>query len=231
MNLTPTLLFEDQHLIVLSKPAGLLSQGEATGDLNLVDWLRGYLGRPYVGLVHRLDRNTSGIMIIAKRSKSAERLTRDLQDGKIVRSYLGWIEGHLGPLHDCIRWHHYLQKDERKNLVRVFPFSGSKRVPGAQEAILSATPLQFGTWKSRPITLLEFILETGRSHQIRAQSAYENHPLLGDLKYGGRSVADFPRPALHSSRLVFDHPMSHQRMEFEAPLPEDFKQIAAKSNP
>src|SRR6185312_17156504 len=88
---TPKILFEDQHLIVLSKPAGLLSQGEKTGDENLVDWLRTYLGRPYVGLVHRLDRNTSGIMVVAKRTKSAQRLTDALQKGDLHRSYLGWV--------------------------------------------------------------------------------------------------------------------------------------------
>lgn len=220
MNLIPTILFEDQHLVVLSKPAGLLSQGEKTGDLNLVDWLRDHFGRHYVGLIHRLDRNTSGIMIVAKRSKSAERLTRDLQEGKLFRSYLGCVEGHLGKLHEPIRWHHFLQKDERRNKVQVVTRSPHKNV-GAKEAVLSAKPLQHGTWKSRPVTLVEFKLETGRSHQIRVQSAHEKHPLLGDTKYGKKLVADFPRPALHSFRISFNHPMSHEKMEFEAPIPDD----------
>src|SRR4051812_21602955 len=106
-DLIPKILFEDPHLLVLDKPAGLLSQGEKTGDENLVDWLRQYLGRPYVGLVHRLDRNTSGVMVIAKRTKSASRLTEALQAGKIDRSYLAWVEGRL---ERPVRWEHYLWK-------------------------------------------------------------------------------------------------------------------------
>jgi 23S rRNA pseudouridine1911/1915/1917 synthase len=89
----PKILFEDTHVIVLSKPAGMLSQGDISGDESLVDWLRTYLGRNYVGLIHRLDRNTSGIMIIGKRSKSANRLTESLQKGDLERSYIAIVEG------------------------------------------------------------------------------------------------------------------------------------------
>ena len=222
--LKPIIIFEDKNLIVLSKPAGLLSQGEITGDHNLVDWLRGYFGRAYVGLLHRLDRNTSGIMLVAKRSKAAERLTRDLQDGKIFRSYLGWVEGHLGEPGKEIRWRHSLLKDSRQNLVRVIPLSSAEKTKEAKEAILVATPLQYSVWNSRPVTLVQFVLETGRSHQIRVQSAYEKHPLLGDPKYGRKTI-DFPRPALHSHRMSFEHPISHEKMEFEAPYPDDFLKI------
>lgn len=220
--LAPKILFEDTHLIVLSKPAGLLSQGEVTGDMNLVDWLRAYLGRPYVGLIHRLDRNTSGIMIVAKRTKSAERLTRSLQEGRIARSYLAWVEGTVtGP----VRWAHWLWKDTARNQVSVV----TRSHPQAKEAVLYARPLRQARWRSRPVTLLELELETGRSHQIRVQAAHEGHALLGDRKYGGRGEADFPRPALHSHRLRFEHPMSHEVMEFEAPPPEDFNTISGSS--
>jgi 23S rRNA pseudouridine1911/1915/1917 synthase len=224
--LDPKIIYEDQHLVVLSKPAGLLSQGEKTGDQNLVDWLRHYFGRNYVGLIHRLDRNTSGIMIVAKRSKSAERLTRDLQEGKIYRSYLGWVEGTLGKgaLGQPIRWSHLLWKDTRTNRVQVVN-EGHARRAEAKKAILTATPVAHGTWHSRPVTLVQFVLETGRSHQIRAQAAHEKHPLLGDAKYQRNAEPDFSRPALHSHRLIFEHPMSHEKMEFDAPLPEDFKKI------
>jgi 23S rRNA pseudouridine1911/1915/1917 synthase len=234
-DLAPMIIFEDQHLVVLSKPAGLLSQGEKTGDQNLVDWLRGHFGRNYVGLVHRLDRNTSGIMIVAKRSKSAERLTRDLQAGKIYRSYLGWVEGTLGQKQpgQPIQWSHYLWKDNATNRVQVVGDRHPRRSE-AKIAVLSATPLDYGSWNSRPLTLVQFVLETGRSHQIRAQTSHEGHPLLGDSKYQRNRDVDFPRPALHSHRLIFEHPMSHEKMEFEAPLPEDFRKIrtaAAKSTP
>src|SRR3954466_7112299 len=127
MPLSPKILFEDQHLVVLSKPAGLLSQGEKTGDENLVDWLRGYFGRNYVGLIHRLDRNTSGLMVVAKRTKSAQRLTDALQDGSLKRTYLAWV---VGDLRAPTTWEHWLLKDEAKNVVRAV----AKETPGAKSA-------------------------------------------------------------------------------------------------
>ena len=214
--LAPTLLYEDTHLIVLSKPAGLLSQGEKTGDENLVDWLRVYLGRNFVGLVHRLDRNTSGVMVVAKRSKSAQRLTDQLQSGKLERTYLAWVQGTLTDQHV---WAHHLWKDSKKNTVHVVTASH----PRGHPASLLATPIGRGVFKGLSLTLVEFMLQTGRSHQIRVQSAHEKHPLLGDHKYGGSTL--FPRPALHSHRLAFEHPMSGEIMQIGAPLPQDMAAI------
>ncbi|MBC7692547.1 MAG: RluA family pseudouridine synthase [Methylotenera sp.] len=217
--LIPTILFEDPHLVVLSKPAGLLSQGEVTGDDNLVDWLRGHFGRKYVGLVHRLDRNTSGIMIVAKRTKSAQRLTDSLQEGKIQRNYQAWLEGRL---ETAVRWEHLLLKDADKNVVKVV-----RSNPKAQKAILHAVPLQQARYQGLQLTLAEIELETGRSHQIRAQAAHEGYPLLGDVKYGSNSASSrkFGRPALHSHRLKFPHPMTEAEMSFEAPLPPDMRSL------
>jgi 23S rRNA pseudouridine1911/1915/1917 synthase len=218
---SPKILYEDTHLIVLDKPAGLLSQGEKTSDENLVDWLRQYLGRPYVGLVHRLDRNTSGAMIVAKRTKAASRLTESLQAGRLERGYLAWLEGTLPA---PARWRHFLKKDESQNVTRVVRGAGA----GAKEAVLSVEPVGSGAWQGTLLTLARFKLETGRSHQIRAQAAHEGHPLLGDAKYGSR--ARFGRPALHSHKIRFDHPMSREWMEFEAPLPEDMKQVTSRKD-
>jgi 23S rRNA pseudouridine1911/1915/1917 synthase len=204
-------LFEDANVIVLSKPAGLLSQGEHTGDENLVDLLRARFGRPYVGLVHRLDRNTSGAMVVAKRTKAAQRLTADLQKGTLTREYLAWLEGRLPA---PAEWEDRLLKDEKTNTVRV------ARGTGGQLARLRVEPLRPGRWRGAEVTLARFVLETGRSHQIRAQSAHRGHPLLGDSKYGARADG-FPRPALHSSRVSFEHPISRERLTFEAPLPAD----------
>lgn len=228
----PLILFEDQHFVVLSKPAGLLSQGEKTSDENLVDWLRGYFGRNYVGLIHRLDRNTSGIMVVAKRTKSAKRLTDALQNGTLHRSYLAWIGGSLT---NAQTWRHFLSKDERTNTVRVVkgpPGGTSSGAPNraqenAKEAVLRVRPILSETFQGSPITLAEFVLETGRSHQIRAQAAHEKHALLGDAKYGG--LQGFHRPALHSFQLSFPHPMSKEVMTFRAPLPEDFKGVSKSS--
>lgn len=212
--LSPEVLFEDQHLIVLAKPAGLLSQGEHTGDVNVVDWLRQRFGRPYVGLVHRLDRNTSGIMVVAKRTKAANRLTESLQKGELERTYLAWLVGNLaGPA----RWSHRLEKNEATNVVRVVK-------SGGKESALAVTPVKPGKFEGLALTLAEFKLETGRSHQIRVQAAYEGYPLLGDSKYGAKQGAGglrFGRPALHSHRLSFPHPMGGAPVSFEAKLPED----------
>jgi len=214
--LSPTVLFEDTHLIVLDKPAGLLSQGEHTGDENLVDWLRGYFGRNYVGLIHRLDRNTSGVMVVAKRTKAARRLTEALRDGKLIRTYTAWLNGNLKK---PARWQHILSKDEKRNIVSVA--AGNKE--GAKTAVLSVIPVRHIRYQGRDLTLAEFRLETGRSHQIRVQSAHEGHPVFGDTKYGGSHCGETGRPLLHSRRIEFPHPMSGEILKFEAPLPEDMK--------
>jgi len=218
----PAILFEDPHLIVLSKPAGFLSQGEKKGDANVVDWLRGYLGRHYVGLVHRLDRNVSGVMVAAKRTKAARRLTEALCSDQMSRVYRGWLAGKLSRK---ARWSHTLLKDEETNLTRVV----SSRHPKGKAAVLSVRPLGYGRWEGMDLTLAEFELETGRSHQIRAQAAAEGFPILGDEKYGGpgrRALnKKFGRPALHSFRIRFPHPMTGETLVFEAELPEDMQRI------
>lgn len=208
-----SILFEDPHLIVLSKPAGLLSQADISEEPDLVSWLRVYLKRNYVGLIHRLDRNTSGIMIVAKRTKSAQRLTDALQKGEIQRSYLAWL---VGSLDSEVRWTHHLEKDPRTNTVRVVKKAGQGKI-----ATLSAKPLRKALWRSHLCTLAEIILETGRSHQIRVQAAHEGLPLLGDRKYG--KSLDFTRVALHSHTLRFPHPMSGDSLTFQAPLPADLQ--------
>lgn len=221
--LIPEIIFEDQHLIVLSKPAGLLSQGEHTGDENVVDWLRQYFGRNYVGLVHRLDRNTSGAMVVAKRTKSAQRLTDALQKGELQRTYLAWLSG---VLREPARWQHSLLKDEKSNLVRVVTPSH----PQGKKALLTVRPIRTGFYEKQPVTLAEFVLETGRSHQIRVQAAQEDHPLLGDTKYATsksvQPVSLFGRPALHSNLIRFPHPMSGEMLTFEAPLPADMLSVS-----
>ena len=210
------ILFEDQHLLVLSKSAGLLSQGDISGEASLVDLLRVHFGRPYVGLIHRLDRNTSGLMIVAKRTKSAERLSAQLLSGELVRNYHAVLSGKFA-VGKPETWQHYLLKNERTNEVKVVTHSAS----GAKLAVLIAEGLKnFSHPRSgEPLTLARFSLETGRSHQIRVQAAAKGHALAGDSKYGSSKVASlFCRTALHSSTLTFNHPMSKERMEFQ----EDF---------
>lgn len=221
------IIFEDTHLIVVDKSAGLLSQGESTGDLNLVDLLREHFGRNYVGLVHRLDRNTSGVMVVAKRTKSADRLTKALQLGKIDRSYLAVL---LGNLAQESTWKDYLVKDHESNLTRVVD---SKTNPGAKLAELTVTPLETLNKNGERFTLARFVLETGRSHQIRAQAAHHGYPLLGDRKYSskvlGSQSSDFMRPALHSHQISFPHPMTQEMLTFEAELPSDINNFLKNS--
>jgi 23S rRNA pseudouridine1911/1915/1917 synthase len=215
------IIFEDQHLLVLSKSAGLLSQGDISGEENLVDLLRAHFGRNYVGLIHRLDRNTSGLMVVAKRSKSAERLSEQLKDGKLIRQYHAILAGTLQGEH---RWEHWLLKNEKTNEVRTVP----AKTASAKLSALRVTALKnFSHPQTQtPLTLARFELETGRSHQIRVQSAASGHPLIGDQKYGTvKSSALFARPALHSSYLSFDHPITHANLAYEERYAADMLQI------
>jgi 23S rRNA pseudouridine1911/1915/1917 synthase len=217
--LTPKILLEDAHLVVLDKPAGLLSQGEHTGDINLVDWLRIYFGRNYVGLVHRLDRNTSGVMVVAKRTKSAQRLTSALQAGELKRSYVAWVEGKIEKNRNL---EHSLLKNEATNESRVVR-DGTR---GAKIARLQARPLAHGNYEGTLLTLVEVELDTGRSHQIRVQMAHAGHPLLGDRKYARNAkLHGFSRPALHSHLIEFPHPMGGAPIRVECPLPSDLEKI------
>lgn len=223
--LTLKVFFEDNHLIVLEKPAGLLSQGENSGDENLVDILRLRFNRSYVGLIHRLDRNTSGLMVVAKRSKAAARLTAALQSGDLQREYLAWVHGTIKA---PANWSHQLLKNEKTNTVSVV---SSARL-NSKLATLSCAPVAWANWSGENFTLLKFILETGRSHQIRVQSAAEGFPLLGDLKYAknlseNAAVVNqaFGRPALHSHRITFPHPMGAALHSYESSLPEDMARL------
>ncbi len=217
------ILYEDQHLVVLSKSAGLLSQGDSSGDPSLVDLLRTYFGRNYVGLIHRLDRNTSGLMVVAKRSKSAERLSEQLQSGELDRQYHAILWGKFEN-NQKQKWEHSLLKNESTNEVRVVQ-SGTRN---AKSATLWVEPLQtlIHPYSNDPLTLARLTLETGRSHQIRVQAQAMKHPLIGDTKYGNaKSMTLFSRPALHSYSLQFTHPMSKEKMSFIQRYSSDMLEI------
>jgi len=163
-------------------------------------------------------------MVLGKRSKSADRLTQALQSGDLTRVYLAWLVGRLtGPT----QWQHWILKDEKTNTSRVVGRNErSAPKPGAKSAALKVTPVDYGRLGLAELTLAEFQLETGRSHQIRVQSSYEGFPLLGDAKYSaGKSMPDFSRPALHSSKLSFPHPITKERLSFEEPLPQDMEHL------
>ncbi|MDE2508811.1 MAG: RNA pseudouridine synthase [Planctomycetota bacterium] len=216
-------LYEDNHCLVVNKPAGILSQGDATGDLSVVDWAADDLkrryakpGAVYIGLVHRLDRPTSGVLLLARTSKAAARLAAQFADGSVEKRYWAVIEGgfdtDVGELIDGLR------KDAARNVVDVVPAGTA----GSLEARLEFRVLgRIGarTWlEVRPIT--------GRSHQIRAQLAARGRPIVGDRKYGAKSslraVDGGARIALHARELTFEHPTRRVPITIVAPTPDDW---------
>lgn len=216
-------LLEDNHCLAVNKPAGLLSQGDLTGDPSLVDLAMDYLkttykkpGNVYLGLLHRLDRPTSGIVLLAKTSKCASRLSAQFRAGAVAKVYRAVIEGRLPEREGA--WVDALAKDTRSNRVIVVPEAGA----GGKEARLRFRVLdQCGRF-----TLLELFPETGRSHQLRVQLADRGLPIVGDRKYGARSrlkaLDGGFRIALHAERLTFKHPTRAEVLSVDAPVPADW---------
>lgn len=218
LSLDPKILFEDDLLLVISKPWGLLSQSAGNPDEPSVsEWCRYSLPNAFAGLIHRLDRNTSGVLLLAKNSKMAALLTRELQAGKICRRYLAWVGGEIP---ESVRWEHWLWKNEKTNHVTVY----RRESPGSKIAALTLKPLRTAIIDDHLHTLAEVDLETGRSHQIRVQCSFEKHALLGDIKYGGHPFSDpklTHRLGLHAHQLKFQHPHTQEMIEVEDPLPPE----------
>ncbi len=211
------ILFEDNHLIIVNKLAGELVQGDYTGDQPLVEVVREYIrtqynkpGNVFTGLVHRLDRPTSGIVVFAKTSKALSRMNAIFEKREVDKRY--WALVRENPPKNSERLLHYLRKDGSKNKSFVF----DKEQKGVKKAALTYTILA----KSESYKLLEIELETGRHHQIRVQLAAIGCPIKGDLKYG------FPRSnrdasiSLHARSISFQHPVSKEILAIKAPLPD-----------
>ncbi|MBK6546303.1 MAG: RNA pseudouridine synthase [Saprospiraceae bacterium] len=207
MKFIPHILYEDNHLLILEKPAGLLSQGDHTGDPNLVDLVKEYLkvkyqkpGNVYVGLVHRLDRPVSGIIILTKTSKASSRLQEQMKAGEIEKYYLAVTESHPPKEDDTLT--HYLTKDEGKNKTKVYDHAKSDtKICSLYYRVLANMDGQ---------CLLEVELQTGRSHQIRAQLAHIGCPIKGDTKYGRPATKNENDMALYAYRIVLTHPVSKE---------------------
>jgi 23S rRNA pseudouridine1911/1915/1917 synthase len=217
-------LFEDNHCLVVNKPAGLLSQGDETGEPSLVDLAKAYLkttyrkpGNVYVGLIHRLDRPTSGVVLLARTSKSAGRLSAQFRAGAVEKCYRAVVEGR--PIEREGEWIDWLAKDERTNRVAIVPAAAS---PRSKEAVVAFRLIE--EW--RRYSVLELEPKTGRSHQLRVQLAHRGLPIVGDRKYGARSLlraADGGfRIALHAERLTFTHPTRREVLSVHAPAPADW---------
>lgn len=209
--------YEDNHLLALYKPSGLLVQGDRTGDVCLLDlakrWLRIRYRKPgnvFLAMVHRLDRPVAGVLVFARTSKAAGRLSRQFRERSVDKQYLavvrGTVRGTSGRLID------HIEHLGRMSRVVAAPTEHSR------QARLRFTVLS----SDQGNTLLQIALETGRRHQIRIQLAYMGHPILGDLRYG----ADRPLPgsqiALLAQVLRFNHPTTGTRLALASPIPQQW---------
>ncbi len=204
-------IYEDNHVIVVIKPSGIPSQADESGDLDMLTLVKEYIkekynkpGNVYVGLVHRLDRMTSGLMVFAKTSKGASRLSNSIREGDFKKEYLAVI---TGKLEGVGKLQNYLFKDERTNISSVVG-EGKKN---AKLAELEYKVMGHTIYNNKEYTYVRIKLYTGRHHQIRAQFSNINHPLYGDIKYGGIK-GDL---ALVACSLKFIHPTKDDVMEFE----------------
>jgi 23S rRNA pseudouridine1911/1915/1917 synthase len=208
-------VYEDNHLIVVNKRVGQLVQGDKTGDTCLADDIKAFLkakyekpGNVFCGVIHRLDRPTSGLVVFAKTSKALERMNLQFQQRQPKKIYHALVEGSLngqGELTD------YLRKNESQNKSYVVDSSKGKR------AVLRYQVLH----QYHRYTLVKIELDTGRHHQIRCQMAHLGYPLKGDLKYGAKRSNENNGICLHSAELQFNHPVSLEPLAFSVALPED----------
>lgn len=218
------ILYEDNHIIAVNKTCNEIVQGDKTGDKPLSDMVKEYIknkyhkpGEVFLGVPHRIDRPTSGVVLFARTSKALTRLnTMFSSHEKIKKTYLAIVEGHPEPTE--ARLEDYLLKNEvqNKSYVTTYDGKGRKSAKGKQ-AIMSYKTLVVGDH----YTLLEINLETGRHHQIRCQLAHAGYPIKGDLKYGAKRSNPDGGICLHAWKIGFEHPVSHERVYITAPTPDD----------
>jgi 23S rRNA pseudouridine1911/1915/1917 synthase len=213
------ILFEDNHILVVVKPINIPTQEDESRDLDLVNWLKRDLkeryqkpGNVFVGLVHRLDRPVGGVMVFAKTSKAASRLSDQVRTRKLRKVYRAVVHGTPEPRVQN-RVTHYLLKDTRTNTVRAVDES----VPGAKEAVLHYRVIDSS---EQGLSYVEVDLLTGRPHQIRVQLSTLGHPLYGDQKYGPHHNKPGQQIALWAVRLEFEHPTLKELMAFESSPPD-----------
>ena len=212
------IVYEDNHMMVINKKAGQLVQGDKTGDLSLLELIKDFIkkrddkpGNVFLGLVHRIDRPTSGLVIYAKTSKALSRLTVMVKDREVKKTYWALVAKEMLPKSQ--RLVHYLQKNEKTNKATVFV----KPTEGAKESILTYNVIK----TLDNYQLLEIDLETGRHHQIRAQLSKIGVPIKGDLKYGAPRSNPDGGISLHARKLQFIHPVTKEDVEIIAPVPQN----------
>jgi len=211
-------LFEDNHIIVVNKRPGDIVQGDKTGDKPLSDTVKAFLkkkynkpGNVYLGVVHRLDRPTSGIVLFAKTSKALPRLNKLFAEKSANKTY--WAIVKNAPTEPEKRLVHYMKRNTKQNKS----YANIKEVPDSKKAILTYKIIK----KLDRYFLLEVDLETGRHHQIRSQLSSIGSPIKGDLKYGFNRSNEDGSIHLHARKLRFIHPVKKEPIEIIAPPPND----------
>ena len=212
------ILYLDNHLIAVCKPAGILTQSDNSGGVSLMDQVKDWIkteykkpGKVFLGLVHRLDRPVSGIVVFARTSKGASRLSEQFRKKTTKKTYRAWVEGTPQPPQASLK--HYLRK-EKSLKATVFPRATSK----AKEALLDYEVVE----TLQNTSLLDIHLHTGRFHQIRAQLAFIGHPIVGDKKYGAHSALPEGQIALHALRMLLNHPTSKEKIIIDCPPPKNW---------
>jgi 23S rRNA pseudouridine1911/1915/1917 synthase len=212
------ILYEDNHLIAVNKQASDIVQGDKTGDETLPDRIKAYLkdkyqkpGNVFCGVIHRLDRPTSGVVLFARTSKALERMNKQFREKETSKTY--WVITEGKPNQDKGTLRNYLKKNEKQNKSYVY----DQAVQGAKEAVLHYTVLA----SSDNYHLLDIQLETGRHHQIRAQLAAIGCFVKGDVKYGAKRPNKDGSIGLHARKLAFSHPVTSEKIIINAPVPED----------
>ena len=212
-----SVIYEDNHILVVNKTAGLLVQGDQTGDESLVDIAKRYIkekyhkpGDVFLGLVHRLDRPTTGVIVLARTSKALTRLNQQFKDRLTKKVYRAVVSGSPKPKE---RLEHYLRKNSSQNKSFHYP----KNTLNTKHAILRYRYIE----QLRSYHVLEIELETGRHHQIRVQLAAVGLHIKGDLKYGAKRPNQNGSIHLHAQSLTLAHPTNKEKMKFIAPYPND----------
>lgn len=217
-------LYEDNHLLVIDKPAGLPTMGVAAGKPSVLEAAREYIkrkyGKPgnvYLGVVSRLDAPVTGVLLIARTSKAAARLTEQFRARDVEKTYWAIVSGSPKPsAGELVDW---LRKDERHRKMHI----ADQTAADAKQARLTYRVLS----SKENLSLLEVQLDTGRKHQIRLQLAHHGHPVVGDRKYGSR-VEFGAGIALHARQLVLVHPVRRTPLEIVAPLPPPWRRLGVR---
>jgi 23S rRNA pseudouridine1911/1915/1917 synthase len=227
------ILYQDEHLIVVDKPAGMVvhpAAGHSSGTLvnallHHVDDLSGISGEKRPGIVHRLDRGTSGLMVVAKHDNAHEELARQFHDRDVEKEYIALV------------WGEVMAGRRIDAPIGRDPVNRRKMSARARRSREAVTRIVRADHFGRTLTLVRVAIHTGRTHQIRVHLSAIGHPIVGDALYGGvhrrvpgdlRAVTHLDRPFLHAARLSFAHPLDGRRMEFESKLPEDLERVLAE---